>query len=185
MEAAPSALIVVAGSIMRVNATITDVEDDSLLQGVLADIYFDWGGPSQVLMENRTTGSDGVATFNPVIPADTMPGYYSIRVHVPDDKSDNLTVPNAGRWLGNDSFVNLTRMLHEAEAALHDARTWYLSPNFGVRRALPGAPVQGSAKTCARRSRTKRRREAAREAEKNNKASIGPPSEHSAGPSVF
>ena len=108
VEAAPSALIVVAGSIMRVNATITDVEDDSLLQGVLADIYFDWGGPSQVLMENRTTGSDGVATFNPVIPADTMPGYYSIRVHVPDDKSDNLTVPNAGRWLGNDSFVNLT-----------------------------------------------------------------------------
>ncbi len=108
VEAAPSALIVVAGSIMRVNATITDVEDNSLLQGVLADIYFDWGGPSQVLMENRTTGSDGVATFNPVIPANTTPGYYSIRVHVPDDKSDNLTVLDAGRWLGNDSFVNLT-----------------------------------------------------------------------------
>ena len=108
VEAAPSALIVVAGSTMRVNATITDVEDDSLLQGVLADIYFDWGGPSQVIMENQTTGADGVATFNPVIPADTVPGYYSIRVHAPDDKSDNLTVAGAGRWLGNDSYVNLT-----------------------------------------------------------------------------
>ena len=61
-----------------------------------------------MLMENQTTGADGVATFNPVIPADTAPGYYSIRVHVPDDKSDNLTVAGAGRWLGNDSFVNLT-----------------------------------------------------------------------------
>ena len=108
VEAAPNALIVVAGSTMRVNATITDVEDDSLLQGVLANLYFDWGGPSQVLMGNQTTGADGVATFNPVIPADTAPGYYSIRVHVPDDKSDNLTVAGAGRWLGNDSFVNLT-----------------------------------------------------------------------------
>ena len=108
VDAAPSALIVVAGSTMIVNATITDVEDNSLLQGVLADIYFDWGGASEAIMENQTTGSDGVAAFSPVIPADTAPGYYTIRVHAPDDKSDNLTVADAGRWLGNDSMVNLT-----------------------------------------------------------------------------
>ncbi|MEC8913714.1 MAG: hypothetical protein VYA52_00625, partial [Candidatus Thermoplasmatota archaeon] len=108
VDAAPSALIVVAGSTMIVNATITDVEDNSLLQGVLANIYFDWGGPSEAIMENQTTGTDGVAAFSPVIPADTAPGYYTILVHAPDDKSDNLTVADAGRWLGNDSMVNLT-----------------------------------------------------------------------------
>ena len=49
---------------MVINATVTDIEDNSLLQGVLADIYFDWGGPNEQLMENQTTGTDGIATFS-------------------------------------------------------------------------------------------------------------------------
>ncbi len=106
--AAPGSLIVAAGSSMVLNATITDVEGGGLLQGVLADLYFDWGGPLQQNFENQTTGSDGLARFSPTIPASTPPGYYSVRVHAPDDLSDNLSDENAGRWLGNDSFVNLT-----------------------------------------------------------------------------
>ena len=88
--------------------TITDIEDNSQLEGVLADIYFDWGGPNQLLMENQTTGADGIAAFSPIIPADTAPGYYSVRVHAPDDVTDPLALDGAGRWLGNQSFVNLT-----------------------------------------------------------------------------
>ena len=93
---------------MQVNATISDVEDKSILEGILAQIYFDWGGPSQQILQNRTTGSDGVAQFTPTIPAGTAPGFYTVRVHAPDDISDPLSLEGAGRWLGNDSFVNLT-----------------------------------------------------------------------------
>ena len=108
VKTTPSDIIVVAGSTMQVNATISDVEDKSILEGILAQIYFDWGGPSQQILQNRTTGSDGVAQFTPTIPAGTAPGFYTVRVHAPDDISDPLSLEGAGRWLGNDSFVNLT-----------------------------------------------------------------------------
>ncbi|RUA20864.1 MAG: hypothetical protein DSY79_09180, partial [Chloroflexi bacterium] len=108
VETAPSSLIVVAGSTMILNATITDVEDDALLKGVFADMYFDWGGPLQQIFENSTSGADGVAIFSPTIPASTPPGYYTLRVHAPDDITDNLSASDAGRWLGNDSFADLT-----------------------------------------------------------------------------
>ena len=108
VETSPESLVVIAGSQMTINATITDIEDNSQLEGVLADIYFDWGGPNQLLMENQTTGADGIAAFSPIIPADTAPGYYSVRVHAPDDVTDPLALDGAGRWLGNQSFVNLT-----------------------------------------------------------------------------
>ena len=108
VEAAPSSLIVVAGSTMILNATITDVEDDALLKGVFADMYFDWGGPLQQIFENSTSGADGVAIFSPTIPASTPPGYYTLRVHAPEDITDNLSASDAGRWLGNDSFADLT-----------------------------------------------------------------------------
>nr|ABZ07950.1 putative transglutaminase-like superfamily protein [uncultured marine microorganism HF4000_ANIW141L21] len=108
VETAPSSLIVVAGSTMILNATITDVEDDALLKGVFADMYFDWGGPLQQIFENSTSGADGVAIFSPTIPASTPPGYYTLRVHAPEDITDNLSASDAGRWLGNDSFADLT-----------------------------------------------------------------------------
>ena len=108
VEAAPSSLIVVAGSTMILNATITDVEDGALLKSVFADMYFDWGGPLQQIIENSTSGADGVAIFSPTIPASTPPGYYTLRVHAPDDITDNLSASDAGRWLGNDSFADLT-----------------------------------------------------------------------------
>ena len=93
---------------MILNATITDVEDDALLKGVFADMYFDWGGPLQQIFENSTSGADGVAIFSPTIPASTPPGYYTLRVHAPEDITDNLSASDAGRWLGNDSFADLT-----------------------------------------------------------------------------
>ena len=52
--AAPGSQLVAAGSTMTLNATITDVEDDGLLQGVFVDLYFDWGGPLQQILQNQT-----------------------------------------------------------------------------------------------------------------------------------
>lgn len=108
VDSTPSDIIVVAGSTMGISAIITDVEDDSQLEGILAQVYFDWGGPSEQILENQTTGVDGKVIFSPIIPADTAPGFYSVRVHAPDDLTDSITDLNAGRWLGNESFVNLT-----------------------------------------------------------------------------
>ena len=45
VETSPESLVVIAGSQMTINATITDIEDNSQLEGVLADIYFDWEVP--------------------------------------------------------------------------------------------------------------------------------------------
>ena len=108
VDSAPSDIIVVAGSTMGISAIITDVEDNSQLEGILVQVYFDWGGPSEQILENQTTGFDGNVIFSPIIPADTAPGFYSVRVHAPDDLTDSITDSNAGRWLGNESFVNLT-----------------------------------------------------------------------------
>ena len=108
VESSPDNIIVVAGSTMPINASISDIEGGSALQGIFANIYFDWGGLSQQLLENQTTGEDGKAEFSPTIPADTAPGYYTVRIHAPDDLSDPLSLKGAGRWIGNDSFVNLT-----------------------------------------------------------------------------
>ena len=108
VESAPNSLIVVAGQVMIINATITDVESESPIPDASANLYFDFGGPLQQLLESDLSGTDGVVRFSPTIPADTPPGYYTVRVHAPDDITDNLTVPNAGRWLGNESTSNLT-----------------------------------------------------------------------------
>ena len=62
----------------------------------------------QQVLENQTSGPDGRTIFSPIIPASTIPGFYDVRVHAPNDLSDNLSDSGAGRWLGNESFVNLT-----------------------------------------------------------------------------
>jgi hypothetical protein len=51
---------------------------------------------------------DGVARFNPTLASSTEPGFYDLRIHAPDDLTDNLTVVDAGRWVGNETFANLT-----------------------------------------------------------------------------
>ncbi len=105
----PNAVILVAGDALVVNATVTDVEDDSQSIGdVGLDLYFDWGGPLQQVLDFATTDSGGVAVFSSIIPSSIAPGFYDIRIHAPDDLSDNLSSENAGRWLANHSIVNLT-----------------------------------------------------------------------------
>ncbi|MEC7700543.1 MAG: transglutaminase-like domain-containing protein, partial [Candidatus Thermoplasmatota archaeon] len=105
----PKAVILVAGDSLVVNATVTDVEDASKSIGdVGLDLYFDWGGPLQQVLDSATTDSEGVAVFSPIIPSSVAPGFYDIRIHAPDDLSDNISAENAGRWIGNHSMVNLT-----------------------------------------------------------------------------
>ena len=108
VESEPLQSIVIAGQTLVTNATITDVESSKRLQNTTVDMYFDWGGPLQQVLNSTVSGSDGVARFTSTIPADAPPGYYDVRLHAPDDLTDSLTTPDAGRWLGNESMVNLT-----------------------------------------------------------------------------
>ena len=108
VEAEPSSIIVVAGTTLILNATVTDKADDSIVPDANVDLWLDWGGANQTIIDSTVTDVDGVARFNPTLLANTAPGFYDLRVHAPDDLTDNLTVENAGRWVGNETFVNLT-----------------------------------------------------------------------------
>ena len=109
VETEPQSSIVTAGEALILQSTVTDIEDpDAALSGVSLDLYFDWGGPLQTILQSATTNSEGIVSFDPIVPSDAPPGFYDIRVHAPDDLSDTLSSPAAGRWLGNESFVNLT-----------------------------------------------------------------------------
>ncbi|MEK9739452.1 MAG: hypothetical protein VW438_06960, partial [Euryarchaeota archaeon] len=108
VDAEPQSIIVIAGTTLLLNATVTDIADETVLSDVDVDLYFDWGGPNQVIIDSATTDVDGVARFNPTILEDTTPGFYDLRVHAADDLTDNLTDANPGRWIGNDTFANLT-----------------------------------------------------------------------------
>ena len=105
----PTDVILVSGQALEVEVTVTDVEDDSFfVSGANLDLYFDWGGPQQQLLASETTDNEGLAQFNPIIPESVAPGLYQVRIHANDDLADNVTNEGAGRWLGNESFVNLT-----------------------------------------------------------------------------
>lgn len=109
LETTPSELILIAGEQLILSTVVTDVEDPSeFIGGVSLDLYFDWGGPQQQILQSTTSDSTGTANFNPVIPSSIAPGFYDVRIHAPDDLVDNLSTPNAGRWVGNDSITNLT-----------------------------------------------------------------------------
>ena len=54
------------------------------------EIYFDWGGPLQQLMNVSVTGNDGVVEFQSTIPSDAPPGYYDVLILAPDDLTDGL-----------------------------------------------------------------------------------------------
>ena len=105
----PESAIVEAGEQLLLDAIVTDIEKPSQrISDVTVDFYFDWGGPLQQVLQTRTTDSEGVVQFNPTIPNSAPPGFYDVRIHAQTDLSDTLTSPNAGRWLGNESIVNLT-----------------------------------------------------------------------------
>ena len=72
------------------------------------EIYFDWGGPLQQLLNTSVTGNDGVVEFQSTIPSDAPPGYYDVLILAPDDLTDSLETQDAGRWLANESYMNLT-----------------------------------------------------------------------------
>ena len=74
VEAEPLQSIVIAGQTLISNATVTDVESNNRLQNTTVDLYFDWGGPLQQVLNSTVTGSDGVARFTPTIPAAGPPG---------------------------------------------------------------------------------------------------------------
>ncbi len=108
VEAEPDTLIVVAGNTLIINASITDVADGSVVPDASVDLYLDWGGPNQAVIDTGVTDADGIVRFSPTILSNTEPGFYNLRVHAPDDLTDTLNITDAGRWFGNESFANLT-----------------------------------------------------------------------------
>tara|TARA_Y100001934_G_scaffold13491_1_gene16467 strand:+ start:28376 stop:37318 length:8943 start_codon:yes stop_codon:yes gene_type:complete len=108
LDSSTSNLIVVAGSILSLNATVSDIADDSLIPNATAVLYFDWGGSNQTALDTSISDADGIVRFNPTLPANTTPGFYDLRIHAPDDLTDDLDTPNAGRWIQNETFSNLT-----------------------------------------------------------------------------
>ena len=58
VQSDPTSLIVTAGEQLELQATVTDVEDPSVkLSGVELDLYFDWGGPLQTILQSSSTSS--------------------------------------------------------------------------------------------------------------------------------
>ena len=108
VESNVTGAIVVAGENLTVSATVVDIENNERLNNATVDIYFDWGGPLQQLLNTSITGTDGIVEFQTLIPSDSPPGYYDVLVIAPDDLTDSLDTPNAGRWLSGETLLNLT-----------------------------------------------------------------------------
>lgn len=108
VEAIPTDAIVVAGENLTATATVRDIESNERLSNATVEIYFDWGGALQQLLNTSVSGNDGVVEFQSLIPSDSPPGYYDVLILAPDDLTDSLQTADAGRWLSNESFVNLT-----------------------------------------------------------------------------
>ena len=108
VESNVTSAIVVAGENLTVSATVVDIENNERLNNATVEIYFDWGGPLQQLLNTSITGTDGVVEFQTLVPSDSPPGYYDVLVLAPDDLTDSLDTPNAGRWLSGETLLNLT-----------------------------------------------------------------------------
>lgn len=99
---------VIAGDILEVNVSVTDVADGSNITGAAVQMIWDWDGPNNQTLSSATSGNqDGVARFNPTIPVGTDPGYYDVRILMPDDVTDPLSTGSA-RWVGNYTDLNIT-----------------------------------------------------------------------------
>lgn len=108
VQSANTSAIVVAGENLSASATVRDLESNERLSNATVEIYFDWGGSLQQLMNTSVTGNDGVVEFQSTIPSDAPPGYYDVLILAPDDLTDSLETQDAGRWLANESYMNLT-----------------------------------------------------------------------------
>ena len=108
IESNVSSAIVIAGENLTISATVRDIESNERLDNSTVEMYFDWGGPLQQLLNTSVSGADGIVNFQTVIPSDTPPGYYDVLILAPDDLTDSLDTPDAGRWLADESSVNLT-----------------------------------------------------------------------------
>ena len=97
---------VVAGDILEVNVSVIDIADGSNISGAAVLMIWDWDGPNNQTLSTATSGSqDGIARFNPTIPVGTDPGYYDVRILMPDDVTDPLSTGSA-RWIGNHTDLN-------------------------------------------------------------------------------
>ena len=109
VENIPNQEIVIAGQNLTVDVIISDIQQLSeKIENANVEMYFDWGGSLQQLLDSGTTDELGLASLSATIPPSTPPGFYDVRIIAPDDISDNLSDEDAGRWLSNFSMVNLT-----------------------------------------------------------------------------
>ncbi|MEC7142056.1 MAG: transglutaminase domain-containing protein, partial [Candidatus Thermoplasmatota archaeon] len=65
---------VIAGDILEVNVSVTDIADGSNITGAAVQMIWDWDGPNNQTLSSATSGNqDGIARFSPTIPVGTDP----------------------------------------------------------------------------------------------------------------
>ncbi len=97
-----------------------DVGNNSRVKDRTIHAIFDWNGSQQVIPDEvtqewtisdgrgGTTVEGGSANFTWTIPGGTAPGTYVLRIYIDDDVTDLISDMGGARWLGNETFVDVT-----------------------------------------------------------------------------
>jgi len=97
-----------------------DIGNNSRVSDRTIHAVFDWNGSQQALPDEVTqtwsisdgkggfTNEAGSANFTWTIPGGTAPGTYVMRIYIDDDMTDLISDIDAARWLGNQTFVDVT-----------------------------------------------------------------------------
>ncbi|MAT48297.1 MAG: hypothetical protein CMA27_00525 [Euryarchaeota archaeon] len=97
-----------------------DVGNNSRFSDRTIHAVFDWNGSQQALPDEVTqtwnipdgrggfTIEAGSANFTWTIPGGTAPGTYILRIYIDDDVSDLISDIDPARWIGNETFVDVT-----------------------------------------------------------------------------
>ncbi len=102
-----SVVVVEAGNPLELNITVQDVADMSAVVAGIVHFTWDWDGSMNMSIGMATSNADGSAIFNWPVPLSMAPGYYDLRVSMPDDLLSGLEIGNR-TWTGNETFVNVT-----------------------------------------------------------------------------
>jgi len=101
-----SAVMVELGDTIDLTVHVSDVADNSNISGANIEYILDWGVTNQTI-GTAVSGADGNATLS--WSANGFdPGWYDLRIQMADDLTDSLSTPDAGRWYGDHTMVNVT-----------------------------------------------------------------------------
>jgi len=101
-----SSVLVELGDSIDLTVHVSDVADNSNISGATIEYILDWGATNQSI-GTAISGADGNATLSWTANG-FDPGWYDLRIQMADDLTDTLSSPNAGRWYGSHTMMNVT-----------------------------------------------------------------------------